>query len=131
MRLHRKRRRLCGAGPGGGCGADVSRTGPSLAWGQTLTATNIRGPENSDKPDPIEAESKPRISRRRLFVVAAGLVLGTAGALRLVQGFGGFRINEVEAATPVFDPQTWRLTVDGSVANPLSLSMDDLRALPA
>jgi DMSO/TMAO reductase YedYZ molybdopterin-dependent catalytic subunit len=32
---------------------------------------------------------------------------------------------------PSVDPAAWRLTVDGNVANELSLSLDELRALPA
>lgn len=32
---------------------------------------------------------------------------------------------------PMIDPATWRLRVDGRVARPLVLSLDDLRAMPA
>ncbi len=73
----------------------------------------------------------PRVSRRRLFVLSAGALLGTAGAFKLLGGFGGFRINQVEASTPVFDRATYRLVVDGAVTIPLSLSYDQLLALPA
>jgi DMSO/TMAO reductase YedYZ molybdopterin-dependent catalytic subunit len=83
-------------------------------------------------PEPREPENeRPRVSRRRLFVIAGGLLLGTVGTFKLMQGFGGFRVNQVEASTPAFDPATFRLTIDGAVARTLSLSMDDVRALPA
>jgi DMSO/TMAO reductase YedYZ molybdopterin-dependent catalytic subunit len=84
-----------------------------------------------DAPADEASQERPRVSRRRLFVIGGALLLGTAGALRVMRGFGGFRINEVEASTPLFDPATFRLTVDGAVDNPLSLSMNQLRALPA
>ena len=82
-------------------------------------------------PDPPEERGGTRVSRRRLFLLASGVVLGTAGSFKLLSGFAGFRINEVEASTPAFDPETFRLTVDGAVENPISLSFDELTALPA
>jgi DMSO/TMAO reductase YedYZ molybdopterin-dependent catalytic subunit len=42
----------------------------------------------------------------------------------------GWRIYTVSGSMPTFDPGTWRLTVGGGVEQPLSLSYDDLRALP-
>ncbi len=41
----------------------------------------------------------------------------------------GFRINSVKPA-PAFDPATWKLTVDGLVAAPLTLDFAELTALP-
>jgi len=76
-------------------------------------------------------EPGPRISRRRLFLLAAGGILGVAGGFKLLRGFGGFRINQVEASTPAFDPATFRLTIDGAVDRPLTLTMEELRALPS
>ena len=52
--------------------------------------------------------------------------LGLAG----VVPSSGWRIYTVARTMPVFDPATWRLTVGGLVGQPLSLSYDDLRALP-
>ena len=121
---------ICGAGPGGGGGGEVRRTGPSLASGVTVNLPTVPSIQLPASPEP-GPEQRTRVSRRRLFVIAGGLVLGTVGAFRLLQGFGGFRINEVEAETPAFDPQSYRLTVDGAVGNPISLSMDEIRALPA
>src|SRR5438477_9850733 len=79
---------------------------------------------------PQAGETRPRISRRRLLLLGAGALLGTAAGFKLLAGFGGFRINEVEASTPAFDPETFRLTVDGDVEHPISLSWDELLALP-
>jgi DMSO/TMAO reductase YedYZ molybdopterin-dependent catalytic subunit len=41
----------------------------------------------------------------------------------------GFRINTVQKA-PAFDPATWKLTVDGLVGTPLTLSWQQFLALP-
>jgi DMSO/TMAO reductase YedYZ molybdopterin-dependent catalytic subunit len=43
----------------------------------------------------------------------------------------GWRIYTVAATMPVFDPKTWRLDVGGLVGVPLTLTYDELRALPA
>ena len=42
----------------------------------------------------------------------------------------GWRIYTVAATMPTFDEQSWRLTIDGLVRTPLSLSLADLRDLP-
>jgi DMSO/TMAO reductase YedYZ molybdopterin-dependent catalytic subunit len=42
----------------------------------------------------------------------------------------GWRIYTVASSMPRFDPATWRLRVEGLVERPLSLTYDDLRALP-
>jgi DMSO/TMAO reductase YedYZ molybdopterin-dependent catalytic subunit len=43
---------------------------------------------------------------------------------------GGWRIYTVAPTMPHFEPATWRLRVGGLVQRPLSLSYDELRALP-
>jgi len=43
---------------------------------------------------------------------------------------GYFRIYSVRTENPVFDPQTWRLSIDGLVENPVELSFDELMRLP-
>lgn len=98
----------------------------------------ILHPHSDSPPAPTDLEagegesgSRPRISRRRLLLLAAGGVLGVAGGVRLLGGLGGFRINTVESPTPTFDPTTYRLTVDGAVGTPISLSFDELLALPS
>src|SRR6266852_5620237 len=42
----------------------------------------------------------------------------------------GWRIYTVAATMPVFDRRSWRLKIDGLVERPLTLSYDELRALP-
>jgi DMSO/TMAO reductase YedYZ molybdopterin-dependent catalytic subunit len=72
------------------------------------------------------------ISRSRfLGLMAAGGVLGYAGVLIGGRSVGGWRENTVEAPTPKFDRDAYRLTIDGLVQRPLTLTYDDLRALPA
>jgi DMSO/TMAO reductase YedYZ molybdopterin-dependent catalytic subunit len=51
------------------------------------------------------------------------------GLSRLVPS-SGWRIYTVAATMPTFDPQTWRLRIDGLVRSPVELSYDQLRALP-
>jgi DMSO/TMAO reductase YedYZ molybdopterin-dependent catalytic subunit len=43
---------------------------------------------------------------------------------------GGWRIYTISGHMPVFDRATWRLKIGGLVEQPLSLSYDELRALP-
>lgn len=43
---------------------------------------------------------------------------------------GNWRIYSIEYPYPEFDPAGWRLTVDGLVEEPLSLSYEDLLGLP-
>lgn len=42
----------------------------------------------------------------------------------------GWRIYTVAATMPEFDPATWKLDIGGLVGKPLTLSYDELRALP-
>jgi DMSO/TMAO reductase YedYZ molybdopterin-dependent catalytic subunit len=42
----------------------------------------------------------------------------------------GWRIYSVNPPWPTFDPSTYRLTVDGAVEHPLSLTWDEVMALP-
>lgn len=42
----------------------------------------------------------------------------------------GWRIYTISGSMPEFDPASWRLDVGGLVEAPLSLSYDDLRAMP-
>ena len=44
--------------------------------------------------------------------------------------FPGWRIYTVAATMPRFDPQTWRLRIDGLVEQPVTLTYGELRALP-
>jgi DMSO/TMAO reductase YedYZ molybdopterin-dependent catalytic subunit len=72
-----------------------------------------------------------RISRRRLLIAGVlGTAVGLAG-FRIFQMAGGFRINTVERPTPSIDPATFRLTIDGAVQTPLTLTLDELKKLPS
>lgn len=51
--------------------------------------------------------------------------LGGLGAL--IPGANGFRIYTITGTIPTINPKTYRLTVNGMVDHPLSLSLDDLR----
>ncbi|MGO9558972.1 MAG: molybdopterin-dependent oxidoreductase [Acidimicrobiales bacterium] len=51
--------------------------------------------------------------------------LGGLGAL--IPGANDFRIYTITGSIPTIDPKTYRLTVNGMVDRPLSLSLDDLR----
>ena len=43
---------------------------------------------------------------------------------------GGWRIYTISGSMPIFDPTEWRLEIGGLVRKPVSLTYDDLRALP-
>ena len=60
----------------------------------------------------------------------SGVVSPVADAVAPILPTGGWRIYTVADSMPVFDPATWRLTVGGMVDKPLSLTYDELRALP-
>jgi DMSO/TMAO reductase YedYZ molybdopterin-dependent catalytic subunit len=65
---------------------------------------------------------------------AASVVNRTVGALPGVSGAlpgaGGFQIYSVVEGQPKWDAKTYRLTVDGLVSHPMSLSLTDIAALP-
>ncbi len=96
---------------------------------------------------PPEAAGPPIGRRAFIGIVGAGLTsLAWGGAafdlfgkatkavpesVRGAVPFGqGWRIYAVNPPFPVFDRATWRLTIDGLVERPVSLSYDDLLALP-
>ena len=56
-------------------------------------------------------------------------VTDSVGLARIIPS-GGWRIYTVASSMPTFDEASWRLTVDGLVEKPLSLSLADLRDLP-
>jgi DMSO/TMAO reductase YedYZ molybdopterin-dependent catalytic subunit len=59
----------------------------------------------------------------------SGAVSGIESAVPLVPH--GWRIYSVAPTMPTFEPDTWRLSIDGLVRNKLTLSYADLRALPS
>ncbi len=97
---------------------------------------------DSDKP-----ESRPLGRRAFLVLVAGGLSslawggtamdLAARSTMLLPEGvraavpFGkGWRIYAINPPYPRFDPDTWRLRVDGLVTRPVTLTYADLLALP-
>ena len=66
---------------------------------------------------------------RSAWEAASGILPRSVGAV-LPQPTSGWRIYTVAATMPTFDPETYRLRVDGLVQRPLALALDDLRALP-
>jgi DMSO/TMAO reductase YedYZ molybdopterin-dependent catalytic subunit len=59
-----------------------------------------------------------------------GVVSPVAGAIAPILPTGGWRIYTISGHMPVFDPATWRLEIGGAVDRRLSLTYDQLRALP-
>ncbi len=43
---------------------------------------------------------------------------------------GGWRIYTISGSMPGFDPKTWKLAIGGHVERPISISYEELRALP-
>jgi DMSO/TMAO reductase YedYZ molybdopterin-dependent catalytic subunit len=78
-----------------------------------------------------QSDGQPiRISRRRVIGLGAvGAGLGYLGYRVWTRSV--FRINTVEKPTPAVDPAAYRLTVDGAVERPLTVTLDELRALPS
>ena len=80
-----------------------------------------------------EKESNPILNRRR-FLILLGIIFGAiiAGLGYLKQigiiAINKFRIRSVEQ-NPVFDPSTWKLTIDGLVNISLAISYDELLKL--
>ena len=61
---------------------------------------------------------------------ASGIVSPIAETIVPVLPSSGWRIYSVADHLPTFDQSTWRLNVDGLVSRRLSLTYDDVRALP-
>jgi DMSO/TMAO reductase YedYZ molybdopterin-dependent catalytic subunit len=77
-------------------------------------------------------EQAKLLSRARfLGLVAAGGALGFGGAKVWARAAGNWRYNIVEKPVPAFDAARYRLVIDGMVEQPLTLTYEDLRALPA
>ena len=52
-------------------------------------------------------------------------------ALGNILPVGGWRIYTISGSMPVFDPKTWRLEIGGLVRRPVSISYQQLLALPS
>jgi DMSO/TMAO reductase YedYZ molybdopterin-dependent catalytic subunit len=96
--------------------------------------------------DPVRGEQRRYGRRTFLAVSAAGLSSLVWGepVWRALSGLrqpfmnalppalvpSGWRIYTVASSMPTFDPVSWRLKIGGLVDRPLSLTYDELRALP-
>jgi DMSO/TMAO reductase YedYZ molybdopterin-dependent catalytic subunit len=85
--------------------------------------------------DPVPGTDGPlgyRMTRGRflVFVALAG-AFTWAGLKFFEEVVGGFRINTVESPVPDFDASSYTLTVDGLVEAPMTLSWQEVSALPA
>jgi len=94
----------------------------------------------------VTDDSRPYGRRAFLALVAGGVsslwwanpasrVLSplTSGVSQLAGNLfpvGGWRIYTISGSMPIFDPSQWRLQIDGLVRRPVSLTYDELRALP-
>lgn len=107
-------------------------------------------PDTRGMGRPADPDLRPYGRRAFLGVVALGLtslawgepawralssVLGPVaarvpGANALPSLAGGWRIYNVSPPMPMFDRATWRLRIEGLVERPVTLSYDELRALP-
>ena len=97
---------------------------------------------------PPAPEQEPRRYGRRLFLATVaggvsslwwgkaawdhvtGVISPVANAVAPILPTGGWRIYTISGHMPEFDPATWRLKIGGLVEKPLSLTYDELRALP-
>ena len=84
---------------------------------------------------PVNNEKEPTsISSRRKFLIYLGIFLGIIIAgLSLLKKLGikvinRFRIRSIEK-TPSFNPDTWKLTIEGVVSTPLTISYTELLKL--
>jgi DMSO/TMAO reductase YedYZ molybdopterin-dependent catalytic subunit len=95
-----------------------------------------------------QPEDQPRRYGRRLFLATvvggisslywgkaawdhvSGVISPVANAVAPILPTGGWRIYTISGHMPVFDPKTWRLRIGGMVDQPVSLTYDELRALP-
>ena len=59
-----------------------------------------------------------------------GVISPVANAIAPILPTGGWRIYTISGQMPVFDRATWRLKIGGLVEQPVSLTYDELRALP-
>lgn len=77
-----------------------------------------------------EKESKSILSRRRFLIylgIFFGIIIGVLSILRSIgiKTINSFRIRSVEQV-PKFDPEAWKLTVEGLVNSPLVITYNEL-----
>src|SRR5215467_8552064 len=102
---------------------------------------------DSSAPTPEQHPEPPRYGRGVFLATVAGgltslwwgkaawdhvtgVISPVASAVAPILPTGGWRIYTISGQMPVFDPATWRLKLGGLVEQPVSLSYEELRALP-
>jgi DMSO/TMAO reductase YedYZ molybdopterin-dependent catalytic subunit len=101
-----------------------------------------------DAPSTTGEQPEPRRYGRRLFLATVvggvsslywgkaawdhvtGVVSPVAEAIAPIIPSSGWRIYTISGNMPTFDRATWRLKIGGLVDRPVSLTYDELRALP-
>ena len=76
------------------------------------------------------------VSRRRFIIILGFIFAAIIGVLSMLEKAGRktissinrFRIRSIES-TPLFDPETWTLTIDGLVDKPLKITYQELLGL--
>ncbi len=96
-----------------------------------MPETSIPGSSTPGDSAPPSTTTGRLLSRARFLGLTAGGGALAVGAWRALVPSGGWRFNTVERPTPRFDASTYRLTIDGLVERPASLTYAELRALPS
>src|SRR4051812_25016844 len=119
----------------------ATRSTPSTATRRRRSsATASTGGSSSRCIDGVKPHETRTYGRRAFLGVTAvglsSLVWGRAAWDAFVSiappGLvSGWRIYTVASTMPRFDPATWRLTIDGLVGSPQSITYAQLRALPS
>jgi len=104
----------------------------------------MESPPVTGQPDP----EQPRRYGRRLFLATVaggvsslywgkaawdhvtGVISPVAEAIAPIIPSSGWRIYTISGSMPAFDPASWRLKIGGLVDKPISLTYEQLRALP-
>lgn len=103
-------------------------------------AIDDRGRARGRRPVPQPAEKTFKLGRAAFLGLAAAtggaLFLGKKGGpnLSFLTGpasVGGFTIYTITGGYPAFQADTYRLRIDGMVANPITLTIDDILREPA
>jgi DMSO/TMAO reductase YedYZ molybdopterin-dependent catalytic subunit len=88
----------------------------------------VIGPRQPD--DDLPAVTQRLLTRRRFLALLGVAGLGAYSGARAWGLPDDFYIRTEEPSTPVFDPATYRLQVDGLVQRPLSFTYHELMSLP-
>jgi methionine sulfoxide reductase catalytic subunit len=108
--------------------AGAATVAGALLWGRLGRALGLPGLEA-----PVPTAEAVRAETNRHEPIPAGAAFTPAPVSVPPKGGGGkgrFRVYTVVDPMPAFDARTWKLTVSGLVDRPLTLTWEDLLALP-